>query len=354
MSGGSGPHKNTPATDGLLRTNGGNKKLIGDDKQSAGGRETWAQRTATTHAAYMKAAGLGTHTGYVTCPVILALCELLLCMAEEETALHSELCSSADTATALAHAVDGFNLHLVTHQHQHQCSHQCGDTQRCVKCNTANLETTTLQKWAHGGYADCRGKITEEKAKVANPYYSTATPHHPDGNASQRGGNHRWLMLSPPPPPSPPSPPLNDQLYEEPRSSTAVFTARGSGDRCGACYACLSNSTTRIFQCFRCSAMCHEQCFEAVTDAPARCLACRDMDTTNSISRAVLTEGNDGVTWPDKQKAPETPTNPIELALRMITVLWPTADSVTQYWKPRTCATGFSPTLSSRSICPGG
>ena len=50
MSDGTAPHENSPSTDHIIRTNGGNKELIGDNKQSSGGRETIAPRMATTRA----------------------------------------------------------------------------------------------------------------------------------------------------------------------------------------------------------------------------------------------------------------------------------------------------------------
>ena len=76
MSGGSAPIENSPMIDEIVRTNGRNKEPLGDDRQSCGGRETATQRIATIHAAFMKVAGTGTHTGYVTCPTIVALSEL--------------------------------------------------------------------------------------------------------------------------------------------------------------------------------------------------------------------------------------------------------------------------------------
>ena len=53
----------------------------------------------------------------------------------------------------------------------------------------------------------------------------------------------------------------------------------------------------------------------------ARCLACRDLDEDDKASKEDLTGGIDRVTWPDKAHAPDTPTNPIELTIRIITVL---------------------------------
>ena len=55
-------------------------------------------------------------------------------------------------------------------------------------------------------------------------------------------------------------------------------------------------------------------------EGPARCLACRDLDKDNKASNEDLTGGMDRVTWPDKAHAPDTPTNPIDLAIRIITV----------------------------------
>ena len=45
------------------------------------------------------------------------------------------------------------------------------------------------------------------------------------------------------------------------------------------------------------------------------------MDQNNKVANEDLTGGGDRVTWPDKDHAPETPTNPIELAIRIITIL---------------------------------
>ena len=108
MSDGAAPNENSPMIDEIVQKNGGIKELIGDRKQSRGGRETLVQRIATIHAIFMKGAGTGTHTGYVTCLTFLVQCEVLPSRTAQRATMIRELEASTRTIPKLAGAVDHF------------------------------------------------------------------------------------------------------------------------------------------------------------------------------------------------------------------------------------------------------
>ena len=113
MSEGAAPNENSPMIDEIVRKNRGIEELIGDRKQSRGGREILVQRIATIHAIFMKVAGTGTHTGYVTCPTSLTQCELLLLSRIMPPEIMIEqLDESTRTIQKLAKAVDHFKEEL--------------------------------------------------------------------------------------------------------------------------------------------------------------------------------------------------------------------------------------------------
>ena len=325
MSEGAAPNENAPMIDEIVRKNGGIKELIGDRKQSRGGRETLVQRIATMHAIFMKVAGTGTHTGYVTCPTFLTQCELLLSRITPLETIMEELDDSTRTIQELAKTVDNFKEALNNYEQKWQCEAKCGNGQVCSACKRVNLDTATLQKLCQGGYSSSHQQIAEESLRIKG-IYSAIPPKAPtpkvtnDLDPSPADTSAPTHSTDSTPGPTDGTSVTQAQKTAAPSQAQTHNTTKGI--ICGSCHTpCTPTEPTPI--CQYCETKCHLICFEALegTQGPPRCIACRDTDRYNETANQQLVNDGDQVAWPDKNHAPKTPTNPVELAFRTVTML---------------------------------
>jgi len=161
MSCGCGDVSTAPLIDEYVRKNGGVKEKVGDSSQTAGGRETIAQRIATATANYMDAGGKGTHSGYVTAPKIVSLVELLVAKSCGKSAT-GVLNEATDEAIVMVQKIievtDYFSKEEQEYRRTRGCKNsagkkpaECGDCEASEACKLVETEVSLLAKLAAGG-----------------------------------------------------------------------------------------------------------------------------------------------------------------------------------------------------------